>query len=257
MFKFEKVFYRQEDFEILKDISWEMKYGEKWAVLGLNGSGKTTLLKMLNGYLWPSSGNLEVLHHVFGATSIPELRRKIGWISYDLQRQFREHEYAEHIVLSGKFASIGVWENVTDLDREQAKDILIGCGGYELIGKRFAILSQGERQIVLIARAMMANPELLILDEPCNGLDLFARERLLKRVDSLAIDNQALGLIFVTHYIEEIPRSFDKVLLLREGEVFAQGNRDELFTEEVLTEFYQAPIKIEYLKDGRIIVLPE
>lgn len=189
MIRFEEVSFQRENKQILHNLNWRMKRGENWAILGLNGSGKTTLLKMITGYLWPSSGNVSVLGETFGQTSIPELRKRIGWISTDLQNRLRSSDLAEEIVLSGKFASVGVWEKTTKKQQETAMLILKDCGGETLIGKKYSVLSQGERQIVLIARALMAQPELLIFDEACNGLDLFARDALLKRIENVSADN--------------------------------------------------------------------
>ena len=259
MIKFENVSFTQENKHILKNIDWEINSHENWAILGLNGSGKTTLLKLINGYIWPTSGKLTVLNEVFGKTSIPDLRKRIGWISTDLQYRLNRYgsQLAESIVLSGKHASIGVWVKTSIEEEKLAIDILTSCGGEHLIGKKYDTLSQGERQIVLIARALMANPELLILDEPCNGLDLFARDRLLKRIEGISEKEKNTGLIFVTHYIEEIPKCFSHVLLLKEGEIFAKGKKEDIFQEEILTLFYEKPIEIRPWGDNQLTIFPK
>ncbi|WP_390410366.1 ABC transporter ATP-binding protein [Lacticaseibacillus jixiensis] len=241
---------------ILKHIEWSIKPGENWAILGLNGAGKTTMLKMIHGDLWPTSGQLEVLGGVFGHTSIPELTKRIGWVSTALQDWLHGGDLVEKIVLSGKFASIGLYERYTQAELDQAKAILVEMGGGKLIGKPYAVLSQGERQVVMIARALMAKPELLILDEPCNGLDLFAREGLLQRVANIANMDNAPALLFVSHYTEELMPCFTHVMLLKDGEVFAQGAREDLLNADKLSEFYAKPIQTAQIGTDRIAVYP-
>ncbi|EAD8369705.1 ABC transporter ATP-binding protein [Listeria monocytogenes] len=257
MFAFENVYLKRDNKTILSDINWVVNEKENWAILGLNGSGKTTLLQLLNGYLWPSSGRLQVLGHIFGQTSLPELRKSIGWVSNALDHQLKDYELSEQIVLSGKFASIGIYAKVTADEIALAKKWLIDCGGISLIGKPYKILSQGERQIVLIARALMASPKLLILDEPCNGLDLFAKERLLERIKKIAELPESPTMLFVTHHTEEILSCFDNIILLRDGEITHHGKTENLLTEEVLQDFYQKPVELIRIKDGSIAVYPK
>ncbi|EPS6023867.1 ABC transporter ATP-binding protein [Listeria monocytogenes] len=257
MFAFENVYLKRDNKTILSDINWVVNEKENWAILGLNGSGKTTLLQLLNGYLWPSSGRLQVLGHIFGQTSLPELRKSIGWVSNALDHQLKDYELSEQIVLSGKFASIGIYAKVTADELALAKKWLIDCGGISLIGKPYKILSQGERQIVLIARALMASPKLLILDEPCNGLDLFAKERLLERIKKIAELPESPMMLFVTHHTEEILPCFDNIILLRDGEITHHGKTENLLTEEVLQDFYQKPVELIRIKDGSIAVYPK
>ncbi|MGX6969442.1 ABC transporter ATP-binding protein [Vagococcus bubulae] len=247
----------REQKPILSDINWQMNDNENWAILGLNGSGKTTLLKLITGYEWPSSGDLTVLNQPFGKTSIPDLKKRIGWVSSDLRKRIKEHEVAERVVLSGKFASIGIWEDVTESDKKLAIDMLSLCGGKELIDKPYGVLSQGQQQIVIIARALMAKPELLIFDEPCNGLDLFAREAMLDKINTIANEQQTKGLIFVTHYIEEIPTCFNHVLLLKNGQIFAKGLTKDIFNEDLLSQFYDNDVDIIQLADNRITIIPK
>ncbi|EPZ8756521.1 ABC transporter ATP-binding protein [Listeria monocytogenes] len=257
MLAFKNVYLKRDNKMILSDINWVVNDKENWAILGLNGSGKTTLLQLLNGYLWPSSGNLQVLGHIFGKTSLPELRKSIGWVSNALDHQLKDYELSEQIVLSGKFASIGIYEKITTAEIDQAKKLLTDCGGISLIGKPYKILSQGERQIVLIARALMASPKLLILDEPCNGLDLFAKNRLLERIKKIAELPESPTMLFVTHHTEEILPCFDNIILLRDGEITHHGKTEKLLTEEVLQDFYQKPVELIRIKDGSIAVYPK
>ncbi|MEE9724326.1 ABC transporter ATP-binding protein [Listeria seeligeri] len=257
MFEFEHVSLKRENKTILSDINWVVNDKENWAILGLNGSGKTTLLQLLNGYLWPSSGKLQVLGHVFGQTSLPELRKSIGWVSNALDQQLKEYDLSEQIVLSGKFASIGMYSKVSDAEIAAAKQLLTDCGGASLIGKAYKVLSQGERQVVLIARALMAQPKLLILDEPCNGLDLFAKERLLERIEQIAERTGSPTMLFVTHHTEEILPCFDNIILLRDGEITHRGKTEKLLTEPVLQAFYQKPVELIQIKEGSIAVYPK
>lgn len=242
---------------VLNHINWQVQPGENWAVLGLNGAGKTSMLKLLHGDFWPSEGSLEVLGERFGHTSIPELVKRIGWVSSALQDWLHPGDLAERIVLSGKFASIGIYQEYTKGDMDRAKELLVQSGGAKLIGRSYGVLSQGERQAVMIARALMANPELLVLDEPCNGLDLFAREKLLNRVAKVVAMPNPPSLLMVSHYPEEILPCFNKVLLLRHGEVFAKGDRDEILSEATLREFYGTPIKMFTVSLGRVAVYPQ
>lgn len=255
--KFEDVSVTRGHKQILKHINWQVNQGENWAILGLNGAGKTTMLKMIQGDLWPTSGRLEVLGGVFGHISIPELKTRIGWVSTALQDQLHAGDLVDSIVLSGKFASIGVYQAVDQSDLTEVRQILNHLGGSSLLGKPYAVLSQGERQLVLIARAMMAHPQLLILDEPCNGLDLFAREELLDRVAKIAELPHHPALLMVSHYTEELLPCFQNVLLLRRGEAIRSGKRQTMLTADNLSDFYQRPIKTVAVRENRLAVYPK
>lgn len=254
---FEQVQFIRQQNALLKDINWRIAAGEDWAVLGLNGAGKSLMLNMISGNLWPTSGKLTVLGEVFGRTSIPDLTKRIGWVSQSLQERIHREEQAEYIVLSGKFASIGIYQQFTEAELDEAKALLTSLGAKKLIGKVYQVLSQGEKQIVLIARALMAKPELLILDEPCNGLDLFAREDLLARIQKMKQAADAPSLLYVTHHTEEILPLLNHVLMIRDGKIFRQGKRDDLLNENVLNDFYQRPIAIHGMRDDRMMVIPK
>lgn len=254
---FEQVQFIRQQNALLQDIDWRIKTGEDWAVLGLNGAGKSLILNMISGILWPSSGKLTVLGQLFGETSIPDLTKRIGWVSQSLQERIHREEEAEYIVLSGKFASIGIYQKYSDIDLEEAKQLLVSLGAKKLIGKVYQVLSQGEKQIVLIARALMAKPELLILDEPCNGLDLFAREDLLARIEQMKQAKDAPSLLYVTHHTEEILPLLSHILMIRDGKIFKQGKREDLLKEAVLNDFYQRPITIHEMRDNRRMVIPK
>lgn len=234
---------------ILDNVSWRVAKGEHWAVLGLNGSGKTTLLNMINGYIWPSSGRVTVLGESFGRTDVRELRKRIGWVSSALQEEVRDHEKTEHLVVSGKYASIGLYEHPRPDDIDRAAQLMEQLDCLHTFGRSYASCSQGEKQKLLIARALMASPQLLILDEATNGLDFLAREALLATVQQLAAARDAPTILFVTHHIEEVLPVFRKTLLLQRGRVFAQGDSREVLTAEMLTKFFRTPVHVEWRRE--------
>ncbi|RIX54145.1 ABC transporter ATP-binding protein [Paenibacillus nanensis] len=244
------VSWERGDKTILKDVSWRVGSKEHWCLLGLNGSGKTTLLNMINGYIWPTSGSVSVLGHKFGEYDLRELRKSIGWVSTSLQERLYGSEAALQIVLSGKFSTIGVYEQMEDEDRERARALLASLGCERLADRTYHTLSQGERQRVLIARALMSSPKLLILDEPCTGLDVFARESLLGMIERIAESEDAPTMIYVTHHIEEIMPCFKHTLLLKQGEVYAEGMNDQLMTSDTLSAFFDVQAHVEK-RDGR------
>ncbi|WP_199880565.1 ABC transporter ATP-binding protein [Bacillus massiliglaciei] len=237
---------------ILDGVSWEVKKGEHWALLGLNGSGKTSLLKMVTGYQWPNAGKVSVLGHEFGKVNIPELRKSIGWVSTSLDQDYqdRAHDTALQAVLSGKFASIGLYEEITEEDVKKASDLLRQFKIEYLSSQFLHTLSQGERRKVMIARALMASPKLLILDEPCNGLDIYSKEELLGMIEQLAAEPAGPTIIYVTHHIEEIVPSISHALLIKGGKAVAGGEKRETLTEELLGETFQVPVAMEW-ENGR------
>ena len=236
------VSYQRQKKTILKNINWTVNEGEHWALLGLNGSGKTTLLNIINGYIWPTSGEVTVLGKQFGSYPLGELRKIIGWVSTSMQEKLYGDEYAENIVLTGKFASPKLYDDPEQADIDRALQLMEQFGMRDFIHRRYETLSQGEKQKILILRALMASPKLLILDEPCTGLDIFAREQLLETIEQLSRQKDAPTLIYVTHHIEEILPVFEKTLMLRRGEVFKSGNTKDLLTKEQLAEFFEAPL---------------
>ncbi|MFT8319019.1 MAG: ABC transporter ATP-binding protein [Sporolactobacillus sp.] len=248
-----KIGWVRSDHTVLRNVDWQVRAGEHWSLVGLNGSGKTTLLKMINGYIWPTSGELAVLDRPFGTCDLRELRKKIGWVSSALSEKISPGEHPLAIVLSGKFASIGLYEQASPAEREKAHALLnkLGCGSFR--ARAFGLLSQGEKQRVLIARALMADPELLILDEPCNGLDLFAREQMLSLIAKLANSSKTLAMIFVTHHVEELLPCFEHTLLLKAGTVFKSGSTGEVMTPEILTAFYDHRVSVQR-RGGRLSV---
>ena len=225
---------------ILRDVAWRVQPGEHWVILGANGSGKTSLLKALTGYLPPTAGEIAVLGRRYGASDWRELRLHIGVVTSAFVAAIPPAETALDTVISGKFAQLDLWARVTRADRAAAARLLRLTGAARLADREWVYLSQGERQRVLIARALMPRPRLLILDEPCAGLDPVAREKFLHFVDRLARRRDAPALVFVTHHVEEITPAFTHVLLLRGGRVVASGPRTAQLTARNLSSTFGA-----------------
>lgn len=246
---FEDVSWRRNNQEILSEINWEINQNEHWCILGLNGSGKTSLLNIVTGYNYPSSGKVSVLGNEFGKTNLPNLRKRIGYVSSSLDQfsHVLEREMVEAVVVSGKFASFRVTEDVSDVDWEKVESLLSTLRLTYLSGKMYNTLSQGERRRVLIARALMSNPEILILDEPCTGLDVLSREEVLNLMND--IEQQNCHLLYVTHHIEEIVEAISHVLLIRDGKIVAAGPKQDVLTDELLTETYKMPVKVRWEED--------
>ena len=241
----ENVYLKRDGKWILQDVNWHVEKGENWVLFGLNGSGKTAMLNILNAYHFPTTGKVRVLEKEFGKTYLGEkLRKQIGFVSSSLQEKLHAGDNAFEVVLSGAFASIGLYEVPTDELKEKAANLLeeLGCVGY--INRNYATLSQGEKQRVLIARALIADPSLLILDEPTNGLDFISREQLLESIEKIARKPNAPAIIYVTHHVEEILPVFNKTLLLKGGQVFSSGKTEEMISSEKLTEFFGIEVSV-------------
>ncbi|URN94298.1 MAG: ABC transporter ATP-binding protein [Candidatus Pristimantibacillus lignocellulolyticus] len=241
----DNVTWEREDKVILQDVNWSIQQGEHWCLLGLNGSGKTTLLNMINGYQWPTSGSISVLGHRFGTYDLRELRKEIGWVSTALQQKLYGSDDALDIVLSGREASIGVYDQPSAEDIEKAMDLLVALRCDYLAHRAYRTLSQGEKQRVLIGRALMNEPKLLILDEPCTGLDIIAREQLLDMISNISSQPNCPTLIYVTHHVEEILPCFSHTLLLKTGEIFAQGETSQVLKPQTMSQFYEVPVQLE------------
>lgn len=230
---------------ILHDISLRIEKGQHWAIIGPNGSGKTSLVSIINGYHFPSEGKAQVLGRKFGKTDLRELRLHIGEASSEIKNMLHMDDSVIDIVLSGRFATIGLYETPSELDREIAGKLLEFFGLSEMAGRPFNILSSGEQQKTLLARALIPEPELLVLDEPCAGLDLGAREELLDAVQKMCKAPEGPTLIFVTHHIEEIVTAVTHVLSLRQGKVVARGNKNDVLTGEVLSRTFDLSIEVQ------------
>jgi iron complex transport system ATP-binding protein len=238
---------------ILHAVNWTVLPGEHWAILGPNGSGKTTLLKLACGYLWPNAGG-EIRRRGKLLANLRELRKSIGWVTSSLAPDIPVNEKAIRTVVSGKFAQIGLLEafggSASPSDYRRAAKLLeqMGCG--HLREREFGVLSQGEQQKVLIARARMTRPYLIFLDEPCAGMDPGARESFLATLKTLGRQKNIPALVYVTHHIEEILPLFGKTLVLHQGRVLHAGRTRAVLDEKVLRDLYGAPISI-IRKKGR------
>jgi iron complex transport system ATP-binding protein len=239
---------------ILQSINWTVRQGDHWALLGPNGSGKTTLLKIACGYLWPNAGG-EVRRKGRALINLPELRKSIGWVTSTLPPQIPLREKVIRTVVSGKFAQIGYLEKfggeASAKDYSQAETYLaqMGCG--DLRNEDFGVLSQGEQQKVLIARARMTKPYLIVLDEPCAGMDPGARENFLATLQAVGKHKRIPSLIYVTHHVEEILPLFGKTLILKEGRALYSGATHAVLKPDVLRELYGVSLHIIKSKGRR------
>ncbi|MDU5803758.1 MAG: ATP-binding cassette domain-containing protein [Fusobacterium periodonticum] len=245
---YKNVSFRRDGREILKNINWEIKKDENWALLGLNGSGKSTLLSMIPAYTFATSGEVSVFEKKFGTCVWAEVKEKVGFVSSSLNTfsDSLNNQTLNNIVLSGKYNSIGIYQEITQKDREKANNIIKDFKLSHLKLNKYITLSQGEQRKTLLARAFMNEPSLLILDEPCSGLDIRAREIFLKTLEESKSD---IPFIYVTHQIEEIIPSITHVAILDNGEIVSQGNKFEVLTEENLSKLYGIDLKIEWSND--------
>ncbi len=229
---------------VVKDLTWEIKRGENWAMIGPNGAGKTSLLSIINGYRWPTSGKVTVLGREFGRTDLRELRTQIGMVSSYLGDWISRNERAIDLVLSGKYGSVRLWKEQGSRELEYAKSLMKLTNCIQFEDKRVGELSQGERQKVLISRALMARPKLLTLDEPCEGLDLRARESFLDSISNL-IAKGMLSIVDVTHRTDEIPRGFTHALILDDGKKVAAGPIEEVITAANLSRCFGVEVTVK------------
>jgi iron complex transport system ATP-binding protein len=231
---------------VLRSVNWQVSAGQRWAVLGPNGGGKTTLMQLASGYLHPTRGTVDVLGQHLGRTDVRSLRERLGTVSASVTRMIVPWLPAREVVVSARHGALEPWwHDYSEADRAEAL-ALLGAAGFEDIADRpFGVLSEGERQQVLLARALMVSPELLLLDEPCAGLDMGARERLLSRLGTLAGDAAAPPIVMVTHHVEEIPVAFTHVLLLRAGRVLASGPLRQALSGPALSQCFDLPLTLQ------------
>ena len=240
----------ERDAVILDGIDWTVRRGEHWVLLGANGSGKTSLLSTLTGYMPLTGGAIAVLGETYGRSDWRELRKRIGIVSSSVHQMMAGHENTLDTIISGRHAMIGMWGEAAEKERAQAQKILRQIEATPIAARPWRVLSQGERQRVLIGRALMARPELLILDEPCAGLDPVAREHFLQFIERLAGQRSAPTLVLVTHHVEEIMPAFSHVLVLKGGRVLAAGLKAQVLKSATLAQAFHAPIALR-LNRGR------
>ena len=231
---------------ILGPLDWQVLEGQRWVILGPNGAGKTTLLQVCSSLIHPTSGEVKILGQALGKTDVFELRTRIGLTSSKLVEQLPGDELVIDVVLTAAYAMLGRWQEKYDLwDESRAMALLTALGVRELGGREFGSLSDGEKKRVQIARSLMADPELLLLDEPASSLDLGGREDLLKRIEAFASDVLAPATVIVTHHIEEIPSGTTHALLLKEGRAIAQGVIESVINDVNLSSAYGLPITVQ------------
>jgi iron complex transport system ATP-binding protein len=242
---------QREGVPVLRGVDWRVDVGDRWVILGPNGSGKTTLLQVAGARLWPTAGTVEILGARLGTVDVRTLRPRVALVSGAVTRQLRADVLARDVVASGRYGALETWWNrYTEEDWEKA-DALLALGGVADVGDRpFGVISEGERQQVLLARALMSNPELLLLDEPFAGLDLGARERLLLRLADLAADLSNPPIVLVTHHCEEIPPGFTHGGLVSDGELVASGRLPEVVSSALVSACFGIDVTVGRT-DGR------
>lgn len=241
----EKVTVVRDGKTILGPIDWQVNEHERWVILGPNGAGKSTLFALCSSQIHPTTGSVHILGSKLGAVDVFELRPRIGFMGSTLINQFPEDEKVLDVVLTAAYAMLGRWQEAYELwDESRAQGLLTTLGVRELAHRKFFTLSEGEKKRTLIARSLMADPEVLFLDEPASGLDLGGREDLLRRFDTLASDPYSPATLIITHHIEEIPAGSTHALLLKSGNIIASGPIAEVVTSGNLTTAYEMPINV-------------
>ncbi|AIQ64303.1 molybdenum ABC transporter ATP-binding protein [Paenibacillus stellifer] len=235
---------RREDNLILDDVSLEIREGENWVILGRNGSGKTTLLEMMTGYLFPSSGTVQVLGHTYGQVDLREVRKEIGYIGPSLMEKLTLRDPVWEVVATGAYAYLRFYQSIPGEVKAKAIGLLEDMSMGGLADHAFGTLSQGERKKAMLARCLMADPKLLIMDEPCAGLDLYEREKMLAEVDKL--NRRNVTVVYVTHHVEEIVPLFTHVALIRAGKLAGAGPKREVLNNELMLAAYELPVDIEW-----------
>jgi iron complex transport system ATP-binding protein len=242
---------RRGQTNLISGVYWTVEEDERWVVLGPNGAGKTTLLQVASAMMHPTSGVAGILGEVLGTVDVFELRPRIGLTSAALAERIPRSERVHDVVVSASYGVLGRWrEHYEELDHERADRLLREVGARRLVDRTFGTLSEGERKRVQVARALMTDPELLLLDEPAAGLDLGGREDLVSTLSRLALDEASPATVLVSHHVEEIPPGFTHGLLLRRGSVVAAGPLEEVLTEDVLSSTFGMRLRLTH-EDGR------
>lgn len=244
MISMQHISLQRDDNLILDDVSIQINKGENWAILGRNGSGKTTLLEMMTGYLFPSKGRIEVLGNVYGQCDVREVRKQIGYISPTLLEKMSLTDPIWEVVATGAYAFLRFYQDIPEEVKEKSIQLLrdMNLGG--LVDHPLGTLSQGERKKVMLARCLMGNPKLLIMDEPCAGLDLYEREKMLVEIDHLR--QRDITVVYVTHHVEEIVPLFTHVALIKDGKLAGAGPKEQVLTKEMIKRTYEIPVELEW-----------
>jgi iron complex transport system ATP-binding protein len=249
--RFRRVDLDRPGLSVLRGVDWEVQAGHRWVVLGPNGSGKTTMFELASGYLHPTRGTVEILGHRLGRVDVRRLRERIGLVSSSLVKKLVPTINATDVVVSGQRGALEPWwQEYSAEDWTRARQLLGDAGFGSIADRPFGYLSDGERQQVLLARALMPDPDLLLLDEPAAGLDVGGRERLVGYLARLASDPEHPPTVMITHHVEEIPPGFTHALLLRAGQVVAAGELGDVLTTEWMSEAFGLELCPEFA-DGR------
>ncbi|MEI7024320.1 ABC transporter ATP-binding protein [Paenibacillus sp. y28] len=246
MIHMEQISLRRDGRSILENVNLHMEKGQNWVILGKNGSGKTTILELLNGYLFPSTGSVEVLGNVYGQCDIREARKRIGYISQSMLEKLNLSDPVWEVVATGEYAFLRFYQDIPQEVQDKAIGMLDKLGVGHVAKQPLGTISQGERKKVMLARSLMTAPDILILDEACSGLDLFEREKFLQGLTEMAGD---IHIIYVTHHIEEMIPLFTHVAVIDEGAVLAAGPKREVLTTELLQQVFDVPVRLEWEKD--------
>ncbi len=249
--KMQGVSVRRGTATILDDVSWEAAEQDRWVILGPNGAGKTTLLQLAAAQMHPSAGTASILGETLGRVDVFELRPRVGFTSSALAERIPRNEAVRDVVLTAAYGRTGRWrEKYEDLDHNRASDLLTVFSVLHLADRAFGTLSSGEQKRVQVARALMTDPELLLLDEPASGLDLGGREELVAALAEIAGDPRSPMMVLVTHHVEEVPENFTHAMLMRDGKVHTAGPIAEVLTSENLTAAFDVPLDVNVV-DGR------
>jgi iron complex transport system ATP-binding protein len=249
--EFADVSVRRGQATLIEGIDWTVEEDERWVILGPNGAGKTTLLQVASAQIHPTTGVAGILGEVLGTVDVFDLRPRIGLTSAALADRIPRDERVHDVVVSASYGVIGRWrEKYDELDHTRAKELLTEVGADHLVDRTFGTLSEGERKRVQIARSLMTDPELLLLDEPAAGLDLGGREDLVSTLSVLAMDELSPATVLVSHHVEEIPPGFTHALLLRRGKLVAAGPLEYVLTEEIVSATFGMPLQLRH-EDGR------
>ncbi len=235
---------------IIDNVSFVIRPGEHWALLGPNGCGKTTIVQLATGYIWPSTGKVTVLGGEYGHVDISEYRKKIGLVSSALFEKIPYSDTFRDVIISGRYGSFGIWSEIPPGDRIKADEIIDLLNCREIADRPYRVLSFGERQAALIGRAFMADPKLLILDEPFEGLDIAARERMLRLIDSLIERKNGTTLLLITHRVEEIAAGISHAAIMAPGRMLAAGVKENTLTDSILSRAMNVHVELAK-KNGR------
>ncbi|SFS62103.1 iron complex transport system ATP-binding protein [Paenibacillus sp. BC26] len=247
MITLQDITFRREERQILDGVNLQINKGEHWVILGRNGCGKTTLLEMMTGYQFPSSGTVDVLGNRFGECDVREVRKQVGYISQSVIEKLTLRDPVWEVVATGEYAFLRFYQTIDEEVRQKALRLLDEVGLLYTADQTLATLSQGERKKVMLARALMSNPKLLIMDEPCAGLDLYEREKLL--IDLNRLSERDITVVYVTHHMEEIIPLFTHVALVQDGRIVAAGPKKEVLSPEWLSRAYDWPVAVEWADD--------